>query len=64
MAQNLVLRPERPDPDELLRKVMAEEARERRAKLKVFLGYASGVGKLDWRCVSWVTDSRIAGRAS
>ena len=45
MAQNLVLRPERPDPDELLRKVMAEEARERRGKLKVFLGYASGVGK-------------------
>jgi two-component system sensor histidine kinase KdpD len=45
MAQNLVLRPERPNPDELLRKVMAEEARERRGKLKVFLGYASGVGK-------------------
>lgn len=45
MAQNLVLRPERPDPDQLLRKVMAEEARERRGKLKVFLGYASGVGK-------------------
>jgi two-component system, OmpR family, sensor histidine kinase KdpD len=45
MAQNLVLRPERPDPEELLRKVMAEEARERRGKLKVFLGYASGVGK-------------------
>lgn len=45
MGQNLVLRPERPDPDELLRKVMAEDARERRGKLKVFLGYAAGVGK-------------------
>src|SRR5580698_9420165 len=45
MAQNLVLRPERPDPDELLRQVMAEGARGRRGKLKVFLGYASGVGK-------------------
>ena len=45
MAQNLVLRPERPDPDTLLRKVQAEEERERRGKLKIFLGYAAGVGK-------------------
>lgn len=35
----------RPDPEQLLRKVQAEEERERRGKLKVFLGYASGVGK-------------------
>jgi two-component system sensor histidine kinase KdpD len=35
----------RPDPEELLRKVQAEEAQERRGKLKVFLGYAAGVGK-------------------
>ncbi|MFZ1376699.1 MAG: DUF4118 domain-containing protein, partial [Geothrix sp.] len=35
----------RPDPDALLRKVQEEEARERRAKLKVFFGAAPGVGK-------------------
>ena len=45
MAQTLVLRPERPDPEALLRRVQAEEERERRGKLKIFLGYASGVGK-------------------
>lgn len=32
-------------PEELLLQVEAEEARESRARLKVFLGYASGVGK-------------------
>ena len=37
--------PERPDPDALLRKVQDEEARESRAKLKVFFGAAPGVGK-------------------
>jgi two-component system sensor histidine kinase KdpD len=37
--------PERPDPDALLRKVQEEEAREKRAKLKVFFGAAPGVGK-------------------
>ena len=35
----------RPDPDELLRQVEAEETYERRARLKIFLGYYSGVGK-------------------
>ncbi len=35
----------RPDPDQLLRQVEAQEARQSRARLKVFLGYASGVGK-------------------
>jgi len=35
----------RPDPDELLRRVQAEEQRERRGRLKVFLGYAPRVGK-------------------
>jgi len=35
----------RPSPDELLRRVQAEERRERRGRLKVFLGYASRVGK-------------------
>jgi two-component system, OmpR family, sensor histidine kinase KdpD len=35
----------RPDPDELLRRVVAEDARERRGKLTVFFGAAPGVGK-------------------
>lgn len=35
----------RPDPDELLRQVQNEEARERRGRLKVFLGSVAGVGK-------------------
>jgi len=35
----------RPDPDELLRRVQAEERRGRRGRLKVFLGYAPRVGK-------------------
>ncbi|MBP7618232.1 MAG: sensor histidine kinase KdpD, partial [Geothrix sp.] len=37
--------PRRPDPDPLLRRVQEEEARARRAKLKVFFGAAPGVGK-------------------
>ncbi|WP_435009566.1 DUF4118 domain-containing protein [Tundrisphaera lichenicola] len=36
---------ERPDPDELLDRVRTEEARERRGSLKIFFGYAAGVGK-------------------
>ncbi|PWB47571.1 MAG: two-component system sensor histidine kinase KdbD [Candidatus Methylomirabilota bacterium] len=35
----------RPDPETLLARVKAEEARERRGKLKVFLGAVAGVGK-------------------
>jgi two-component system, OmpR family, sensor histidine kinase KdpD len=35
----------RPDPDELLARVQAEEARRAHGKLKIFLGYAAGVGK-------------------
>jgi len=35
----------RPTPDELLTRVQAEERYQRRGRLKVFLGYASGVGK-------------------
>jgi two-component system, OmpR family, sensor histidine kinase KdpD len=35
----------KPTPEELLRRVEAEESYQRRGKLKVFLGYASGVGK-------------------
>src|ERR1700685_143789 len=32
-------------PEELLRQCEAEEARDTRGRLKIFLGYASGVGK-------------------
>ncbi len=39
------IRQSRPSPDELLRQVEAQVERERRGRLKVFLGYASGVGK-------------------
>jgi two-component system, OmpR family, sensor histidine kinase KdpD len=36
---------QRPDPDELLKKVQDEEARQKRARLKIFFGMAPGVGK-------------------
>lgn len=35
----------RPDPEDLLRQIEAEEAQSRRGRLKVFLGYAPRVGK-------------------
>jgi two-component system sensor histidine kinase KdpD len=35
----------RPDPEALLRRVQAAERAEHRGQLKIFLGYASGVGK-------------------
>ena len=35
----------RPNPDELLAQVKADEAQKKRGKLKIFLGYAPGVGK-------------------
>jgi two-component system, OmpR family, sensor histidine kinase KdpD len=35
----------RPDPDELLARVRAEEARARRGKLRIFFGATAGVGK-------------------
>ncbi len=35
----------RPDPDVLLAHVQAEELRQARGKLKIFLGYVAGVGK-------------------
>ena len=37
--------PRKRTPEELLQQAQAEEIYERRGKLKVFLGYASGVGK-------------------
>jgi len=36
---------QRPDPDELLRRIREQEERERRAKLKIFFGASAGVGK-------------------
>jgi two-component system sensor histidine kinase KdpD len=36
---------ERPNPDELLARVAQEESRARRGKLRIFFGYAAGVGK-------------------
>jgi two-component system sensor histidine kinase KdpD len=36
---------QRPNPDELLARVQAEEAKSRRGKLKIFFGAAPGVGK-------------------
>lgn len=42
MANTVV---ERPDPDKLLSQVEAQERYEARGRLKVFLGYAGGVGK-------------------
>lgn len=37
--------PQRPDPDQLLAQITLEERRKRTGRLKVFLGYAAGVGK-------------------
>lgn len=36
---------DRPDPDTLLARVQAEEQQPTRGRLKIFLGYAAGVGK-------------------
>jgi len=36
---------ERPDPDQLLEHVQAEEARSRRGRLRIFFGSSAGVGK-------------------
>lgn len=37
--------PQRPTPEQLLEQIELEERRNRRGRLKVFLGYAGGVGK-------------------
>ncbi len=36
---------QRPDPDQLLARIQAEAQQQTRGKLKIFLGYAAGVGK-------------------
>ena len=35
----------RPDPDELLTRIQSDEKQKKRGRLKIFLGYAAGVGK-------------------
>jgi two-component system sensor histidine kinase KdpD len=37
--------PTRPDPDQLLARIQSEELAQKRGRLKIFLGYAAGVGK-------------------
>ncbi len=54
-------RDDRPDPDLLLRRVAAEENRRSRAVLKVFLGYAPGVGKT---CTMLESDLRIRAQGA
>ena len=41
----MTTQPGRPDPDELLKNIQADEQARKRGKLKIFLGYAAGVGK-------------------
>ncbi|HEX7586832.1 MAG TPA: DUF4118 domain-containing protein, partial [Anaerolineae bacterium] len=41
----MMIEHQRPNPDELLARVQAEEQQQSRGKLKIFLGYAAGVGK-------------------
>jgi hypothetical protein len=44
-SQTMTEKDHRPDPNILLARVQAEEAASRRGKLKIFFGYAAGVGK-------------------
>lgn len=39
------MEPNRPDPDALLHQIQAEAEKAQRGRLKIFLGYAAGVGK-------------------
>ncbi|MDX1946873.1 MAG: sensor histidine kinase KdpD, partial [Pirellulaceae bacterium] len=51
----------RPNPDELLAQVRAEEAESTRGSLKVFFGYAAGVGKT-YSMLKNAQRARAAGR--
>jgi two-component system, OmpR family, sensor histidine kinase KdpD len=53
--------PTRPDPDELLTRLRADERRAARGKLKVFFGYAAGVGKT-YAMLDAARRERAAGR--
>ena len=50
----------RPDPDELLAHVKAEEARARRGRLRIFFGATAGVGKT-FSMLSAAQAARLAG---
>jgi two-component system, OmpR family, sensor histidine kinase KdpD len=50
----------RPDPDELLAQVKAEEARARRGRLRIFFGATAGVGKT-YAMLSAAQAARLAG---
>jgi two-component system sensor histidine kinase KdpD len=50
----------RPDPEQLLRRVQAEEQYSMRGRLKIFLGYAGGVGK-SFRMLDEARRRRIRG---
>ena len=45
MSYPVRVEPKRPNPDDLLKNVQEEEARSKRARLKIFFGMAPGVGK-------------------
>ncbi len=51
----------RPDPDELLARVQAEESQAQRGSLKIFFGYAAGVGKT-YTMLENAHRARAAGR--
>ena len=51
---------QRPDPDLLLRRIQSEEQRALRARLKVFFGFAPGVGKT-YRMLKVARDLRDEG---
>jgi two-component system sensor histidine kinase KdpD len=53
--------PPRPDPDALLAQLRAEDGRRARGKLKVFFGYAAGVGKT-YAMLEAARRERAAGR--
>src|SRR6188508_265342 len=51
---------DRPNPDAILARVQAESARAGRGKLKIFFGYAAGVGKT-FEMLSAAQRERAAG---
>ena len=53
---------ERPDPDALLERVQADEARARRGRLKIFFGASAGVGKT-WAMLAAAQAAHAQGRA-
>ncbi len=53
--------PDRPDPDELLAALRAEESNRAKGKLKIFFGYAAGVGKT-YAMLAAARHAKAAGR--